>query len=69
MAVDFFFIFADMKKFIIYLMLCVGLLVSCNDDLAERVEVLEKTTVVFMQSSIFDLYSECQELRNQICSY
>lgn len=66
MAVDFFFIFADMKKFIIYLMLCVGLLVSCNDDLAERVEVLEKTTVVFMQSSIFDLYSECQELRNQI---
>lgn len=47
-------------------MLCVGLLVSCNDDLAERVEVLEKTTVVFMQSSIFDLYSECQELRNQI---
>ena len=68
MAVDFFFIFADMKKFIIYLMLCVGLLVSCNDDLAERVEVLEKTTVVFMQSSIFDLYSECQELRNQIAA-
>lgn len=49
-------------------MLCVGLLVSCNDDLAERVEVLEKTTVVFMQSSIFDLYSECQELRNEIAS-
>lgn len=49
-------------------MLCVGLLVSCNDDLAERVEVLEKTTVVFMQSSIFDLYSECQELRNQIAT-
>ena len=68
MAVDFFFIFADMKKFIIYLMLCVGLLVSCNDDLAERVEVLEKTTVVFMQSSIFDLYSECQDLRNEIAS-
>ena len=68
MAVDFFFIFADMKKFIIYLMLCVGLLVSCNDDLAERVEVLEKTTVAFMQSSIFDLYSECQELRNQIAA-
>lgn len=57
-----------MKKFIIYLLLCVGLLVSCNDDLAERVEVLEKTTVVFMQSSIFDLYSECQELRNEIAS-
>ena len=49
-------------------MLGVGLLVSCNDDLAERVEVLEKTTVVFMQSSIFDLYSECQELRNEIAS-
>ena len=49
-AVDFFFIFAVMKKFIIYLILCVGLFVSCNDDLAERVEVLEKTTVVFMQS-------------------
>ena len=49
-------------------MLCVGLLVSCNDDLAERVEVLEKTTVVFMQSSIFDLYSECQDLRNEIAS-
>ena len=65
---DFFFIFAAMKKFIIYLMLCVGLLVSCNDDLAERVEVLEKTTVAFMQSSIFDLYSECQELRNQIAA-
>ena len=65
---DFLYIFADMKKFIIYLMLCVGLLVSCNDDLAERVEVLEKTTVVFMQSSIFDLYSECQELRNEIAS-
>ena len=63
---DFFFIFAAMKKFIIYLMLCVGLLVSCNDDLAERVEVLEKTTVVFMQSSIFDLYSECSELRAEI---
>ena len=67
-AVDFFFIFAVMKKFIIYLILCVGLFVSCNDDLAERVEVLEKTTVVFMQSSIFDLYSECQELRNEIAS-
>ena len=49
-------------------MLCVGLLVSCNDDLAERVEVLEKTTVAFMQSSIFALYSECQELRNQIAA-
>ena len=67
-AVDFFFIFAVMKKFIIYLISCVGLFVSCNDDLAERVEVLEKTTVVFMQSSIFDLYSECQDLRNEIAS-
>ena len=57
-----------MRKLFALIILSVGLLSSCNSDLAERVEVLEKTTVAFMQSSIFDLYSECQELRNQIAA-
>ena len=65
---DFFFIFAAMKKFIIYLLLCAGLSVSCNRDLIERVEVLERTTVEFLKSSISDLYSECQDLRNEIAA-
>jgi prefoldin subunit 5 len=67
-AVDFFFIFAVMKKFIIYLLLCAGLSISCNRDLIERVEVLERTTVEFLKSSISDLYSECQDLRNEIAA-
>ena len=57
-----------MRKLFALIILSVGLLSSCNSDLAERVEVLEKTTVAFLQSSIFDLYSECQELRNQIAA-
>lgn len=57
-----------MRKLFALIILSVGLMASCNSDLAERVEVLEKTTVVFMQSSIFDLYSECRELRNQIAA-
>ena len=55
-----------MRKLFALIILSVGLLSSCNSDLAERVEVLEKTTVAFMQSSIFDLYSECSELREEI---
>ena len=55
-----------MRKLFALIILSVGLLSSCNSDLAERVEVLEKTTVAFLQSSIFDLYSECSELRAEI---
>ena len=55
-----------MRKLFALIILSVGLLSSCNSDLAERVEVLEKTTVAFLQSSIFDLYSECSELREEI---
>ena len=55
-----------MRKLFALIILSVGLLSSCNTDLAERVEVLEKTTVAFLQSSIFDLYSECSELREEI---
>lgn len=57
-----------MKKLIIFALLSVGLSASCNSDLLERVEVLEKTTVVFLKSSISDLYSECQELHNEIAA-
>lgn len=57
-----------MKKLVIFALLCVGLSASCNSDLLERVEVLENTTVVFLKSSIFDLYSECQELHNEIAA-
>lgn len=55
-----------MRKLFALIILSVGLLSSCNSDIAERVEVLEKTTVAFLQSSIFDLYSECSELREEI---
>ena len=55
-----------MRKLFALIILSVGLMASCNSDLAERVEVLEKTTVAFLQSSIFDLYSECSELRAEI---
>ena len=51
-----------MRKFIALVMLSVGLLMSCNSDLEERVELLEQTTVIYLQSSIYDLYSECEEL-------
>lgn len=57
-----------MKKFIALMFLCVGLLASCNSDLVERVELLEKTTVVYLKSSISDLYSQCQDLRNEIAA-
>jgi polyhydroxyalkanoate synthesis regulator phasin len=57
-----------MKKLVIFALLCVGLSASCNSDLLERVEVLENTTVVFLKSSISDLYSECQELHNEIAA-
>ena len=48
--------------------MAVGLFVSCNAELEERVEVLEKTTVIFLKSSISDLYSECQELKAAIAA-
>ena len=57
-----------MRKLFALIILSVGLMASCNSDLAERVEVLEKTTVAFLQSSIFDLYSECSELREEIAA-
>ena len=57
-----------MKKLIIFILLAVGLFVSCNAELEERVEVLEKTTVIFLKSSISDLYSECQELKAAIAA-
>ena len=57
-----------MRKFIASFVLVLGLLVSCNSDLIERVEILETTTVVFLKSSISDLYSQCQDLRNEIAS-
>lgn len=57
-----------MRKLFALIILSVGLLSSCNSDLAERVEVLENTTVAFLQSSIFDLYSECSELREEIAA-
>ena len=57
-----------MKKFLAFIFLCVGLLASCNSDLVERVELLEKTTVVYLKSSISDLYSECQELHQAIAA-
>lgn len=57
-----------MKKLIIFILLAVGLFVSCNAELEERVEVLEKTTVIFLKSSISDLYSESQELKAAIAA-
>ena len=57
-----------MRKLFALIILSVGLMASCNSDLAERVEVLENTTVAFMQSSIFDLYSKCSELRAEIAA-
>jgi seryl-tRNA synthetase len=57
-----------MKRFILYLLLGVSLFASCNRDLLERVEVLEETTVVFLKSSISDLYRECQKLRDEIAA-
>ena len=57
-----------MRKLFALIILSVGLLSSCNRDLAERVEVLENTTVAFLQSSIFDLYSKCSELRVEIAA-
>lgn len=55
-----------MRKLFVFIILSAGLFASCNSDLVERVELLEQTTVVYLKSSIFDLYSECQDLRNEI---
>ena len=57
-----------MRIFRASFVLVLGWLVSCNSDLIERVEILETTTVVFLKSSISDLYSQCQDLRNEIAS-
>ena len=55
-----------MRKLFVFIILSAGLFASCNSDLVERVELLEQTTVVYLKSSISDLYSECQDLRNEI---
>ena len=57
-----------MRKLLALIIVSAGLLVSCNSDLIERIEVLENTTVVFMKSSISDLYSQCQDLRDEIAA-
>lgn len=57
-----------MRKLLALIILSAGLLVSCNSDLIERIEVLENTTVVFLKSSISDLYSQCQDLRDEIAA-
>ena len=55
-----------MRKLLASVILSIALFASCNGDLVERVELLEKTTVVFLKSSISDLYSECRDLRQAI---
>ena len=57
-----------MRKLFALMILSVGVFASCNSDLVERVELLEQTAVVYLKSSISDLYSECQDLRNEIAS-
>ena len=57
-----------MRKLFSLIILSVGLLASCNSELVERVELLEKTTVVYMKSSISDLYSKCYDLQAEIAA-
>ena len=57
-----------MKKLIAFLILCVSLAVSCNDDLLERVEALEKATSVSLKSSISTLESQFLNLKIQIAA-
>ena len=57
-----------MKKLIAFLILCVSLAVSCNDDLLERVEALEKATSVSLKSSISTLESQYLNLKIQIAA-
>lgn len=55
-----------MKKFIAFFMLFAVLLVSCNNDLLERVEALEKATSVSLKSSISTLEAQYLNLKIQI---
>ena len=57
-----------MKKFIAFFMLLAALLVSCNNDLLERVEALEKATSVSLKSSISTLESQYLNLQIQIAA-
>lgn len=57
-----------MKKFIIAVIACLGALVSCNDELLERIEELEKTMVVSVQASITSLEIQCKTLKNSLAS-
>lgn len=57
-----------MKKFIAFFMLFAALLVSCNNDLLERVEALEKATSVSLKSSISTLESQYLNLQIQIAA-
>lgn len=57
-----------MKKFVAFFMLSAALLVSCNNDLLERVEALEKATSVSLKSSISSLESQYLNLQIQIAA-
>ena len=57
-----------MRKLFALVILSVGILASCSSDLVERVELLEQTTVVYLKSSIYDLYSKCQDLSDEIAA-
>ena len=57
-----------MKKFVAFFMLSAALLVSCNNDLLERVEALEKATSVSLMSSISSLESQYLNLQIQIAA-
>ena len=57
-----------MKKFLTFILVCTSLFVSCNDDLLERVEALEKATAVSLTSSISYLESQYLNLQIQIAA-
>lgn len=57
-----------MRKLFALVILSVGILASCSSDLVERVELLEQTTVAYLKSSIYDLYSKCQDLSDEIAA-
>ena len=57
-----------MKKLLTFILVCASLFVSCNDDLLERVEALEKATAVSLTSSISYLESQYLNLQIQIAA-
>ena len=57
-----------MKKLVAFFILSAALLVSCNNDLLERVEALEKATSVSLKSSISSLESQYLNLQIQIAA-